>query len=73
MLLQEVYSYLLSILSSGPVPDSPLEVCLGVSLDKGVDGAHTSMGFGGVVGGRSMVSGNRGTVTRSVPPHSFVN
>ena len=29
----------LAVLSSGPVPDSPLEVCLGLSLDDGVDGA----------------------------------
>ena len=34
------------------MPDSPLEVGLGVSLDEGVDGANTSVGLGGVVGGR---------------------
>ena len=40
-----------SVLSSGPVPDSPLEVGLGVSLDEGVDGANTAMSLGGVVHG----------------------
>ena len=33
-----------SVLSSGPMSDSPLEVGLGVSLDKGVDGSNTSSG-----------------------------
>ena len=55
------------------MPDSPLEVCLGVSLDEGVDGADTSMGFGGVVDRLRMVSGGRGHVSRSVSPHSSVN
>ena len=49
--------------------DSPLEVCLGVSLDEGVDGANTSVGLGGVVDRLGMVSGGRGRVSRSVPPH----
>ena len=51
------------------MPDSPLEVCLGVSLDEGVDGANTSVGLGGVVDRLGMVSGGRGSVSRSVPPH----
>ena len=33
-----------SVLSSCSVSDSPLEVGLGVSLDKGVDGANTTSG-----------------------------
>ena len=40
-----------SVLRSGPVPDSPLEVGLGVSLDEGVDGADTAVMLGGVVHG----------------------
>ena len=60
----------LAILRPGPVPDPPLKVCLGVSLDEGVDGAHTAVGLGGVVGGRLMVGWRRGRVTRSVSPHS---
>ena len=59
-----------SVLSSGPVSDSPLEVCLGVSLDEGVDGTNTAMGLGGVVHGLRCVLGRRG-VTRSVSSYSF--
>ena len=52
------------------MPDSPLEVGLGVSLDEGVDGADTSVGLGGVVRGGLMVSGGRGCVWRwNVPPN----
>ena len=51
------------------MPDSPLEVGLGVSLDEGVDGANTSMGLGGVVDRLRMVRGGRRRVSRSVPPH----
>ena len=40
----EKFKILSPILSSGPVSDSPLEVGLGVSLDKGVDGANTTSG-----------------------------
>ena len=65
----ERFINLSSVLSSGPVPDSPLEVGLGVSLDEGVDGADTSVGLGGVVDRLGMVSGGRGSVSRSVPPH----
>ena len=49
--------------------DSPLEVGLGVSLDEGVDGAHAAVSLGGVVDRLWMVSGGRGSVSRSVPPH----
>ena len=35
----EKFIDLSSVLSSGPVPDFPLKVGLGVSLDEGVDGA----------------------------------
>ena len=35
--------FLSSVLSLGPVPDSPLEGCLGVSLDEGVDGTGISL------------------------------
>ena len=52
------------------MPHSPLEVGLGVSLDKGVDGANTAVGLGGVVGGRLMVGWRRGCVPRSISPHS---
>ena len=38
-----------SVLSSGSVPNSPLEVSLGVSLDEGVDGTNTAVTL---VGGR---------------------
>ena len=65
----ERFINLSSVLSSGPVPDSPLEVGLGVSLDEGVDGADTSVGLGGVEGGGLMVGRGRGSVSRSVPPH----
>ena len=65
----ERFINLSSVLSSGPVSDSPLEVGLGVSLDEGVDGADTSMSLGGVVDGLGVVSGGRGSVSRSVPPH----
>ena len=51
-----------SVLSSGPVSDSPLEVGLGVSLDEGVDGANTPLVGGGVVGGGLMVGGGRRAV-----------
>ena len=51
------------------MPDSPLEVGLGVSLDEGVDGANTSVSLGGVVDGLRMVSRGRGRVSRSVPPN----
>ena len=44
------------------MPDSPLEVGLGVSLDKGVDGAHTPLVGGGVVGGGLMVGRGRRAV-----------
>ena len=65
-----VHTTYLSILGSGPVPDSPLEVCLGVSLDEGVDGANTAVSLGGVVGGGLMVSGGRRRVWRwNVPPY----
>ena len=52
------------------MPDPPLEVCLGVSLDEGVDRAHTAVGLGGVVGGGLMVLRLRGCVPGSVSPHS---
>ena len=68
-----LYTTYLAVLSSGPVPDSPLEVCLGVSLNKGVDGANTAVSLGGVVGGRLLVSGGRGLVSRSVSFHSSLN
>ncbi len=61
--------FYLSILSPGPVPDSPLEVCLGVSLDEGVDGANTTMSLGGVVHGLRCVLRRR-CVSGSVPPYS---
>ena len=69
----ERFINLSSVLSSGPVPDSPLEVGLGVSLDEGVDGAHTAVSLGGVVDWLGMVSGGRGRVSRNIPPHSSVN
>ena len=48
------------------MPDSPLEVGLGVGLDEGVDGSNSS---GSVVGGG--VGRSRGAVgRRSVPPDS---
>ena len=49
-----------SVLSSGPVPDTPLEVGLGVSLDEGVDGANTAMSLWGVVHGLRCVLRRRG-------------
>ena len=52
------------------MPDPPLEVCLGVSLDEGVDGANTAVSLGGVVGGGLMVLRLRGCVPGSVSPHS---
>ena len=55
------------------MPDSPLEVSLGVSLDEGVDGADTSVSLGGVIDRLRMVSGGRRRVSRSVPLHSSVN
>ena len=56
------------------MPDSPLEVCLGVSLDEGVDGAHTAVSLGGVVWGGLMVSRGWGLIWRwNVPPLSSVN
>ena len=68
------YTTYLAVLSSGPVPDSPLKICLGVSLDEGVDGAHTAVSLGGVVGGGFMVSRGRGCVWRwNIPPHSSLN
>ena len=51
------------------MPDSPLEVGLGVSLDEGVDGAHTAMGLGGVVHGLRGVLRRRG-ISGSVSPDS---
>ena len=69
----ERFINLSSVLSSGPVPDSPLEVGLGVSLDEGVDGADTSVGLGGVVDRLGMVSGGGGRVSWSVSPHSSVD
>ena len=50
------------------MPDSPLEVGLGVSLDEGVDGANTAVGLRGVVWGGLRVSGLRGGVPRSISP-----
>ena len=48
-----------------PRPEAPaLEVCLGVSLDEGVDGANTAVGLGGVVGGGLMVGGSGLVVDR---------
>ena len=56
------------------MPDSPLEVCLGVSLDEGVDGADTSVSLGGMVSGGLMISRGRGRVLRwNFPPHSSLN
>ena len=47
---------------------------LGVSLDEGVDGAHTAVSLGGVVGGGLMVSGGRGCVWRwNVSFHSSIS
>ena len=65
-ILSKTSRFNLSILSSGPVPDSPLEVCIGVSLDEGVD----SVSLGGVVGDGLMVGGLRGGVPGSASPHS---
>ena len=63
--------YLSSVLRSGPVPDSPLEVGLWVSLNKGVDGADAAVSLGGVIGGGLMVGGGRRAIRwRGVPPHS---
>ena len=55
-----------SVLRSGPVPDSPLEVGLGVSLDEGVDGANTTWSVmrGGMVSGCS-----RGCIPWNISPH----
>ena len=36
--------------------DSPLEGCLGVCLDRGVDGTGISLGLGGAVGGWRSIS-----------------
>ena len=63
--------YLSSVLRSGPVPGSPLEVGLWVSLNKGVDGADAAVSLGGVIQGGLMVGGGRGAIRwRGVPPHS---
>ena len=59
-----------SVLRSGPVPDSPLEVGLGVSLDEGVDGADTAVGLGGVVHGLRCVL--RRSVSGSISPQSIL-
>ena len=67
MILLNTKTTYLSIMSSGPVPNSPLKVCR-VIRDEGVDGAHTSVSPGGVVGGLR-VSGGRGLVSRSVSHH----
>ena len=48
--------FLSSVLSSSPVPDSPLEGCLGVSLDEGVDRTGISLGLGGAVEGWRSIS-----------------
>ena len=52
-------SFLSSILSPGPVSDSPLEVGLRVGLDEGVDGTHSARG---AVGGSGGVGRGGGTV-----------
>merc|ERR1719278_2035647 len=60
-----------SILGSSPVPHSPLEVGLGVSLDKGVDWSNPALGS--VVWCRMVGSRGRGTIWRGISSHSVGN
>ena len=53
------------------MPDSPLKVGLGVSLDEGVDGTNTTLVGGGVIGGGLMVGGGRRCVSGSVSLYSW--
>ena len=44
-----LFNYLSSILSTSNMSDSPLEVSLWISLDKGVDGSNLAMSLGGMI------------------------
>ena len=73
----EIIINYLAILRPGSVPQSPLEVCLGVSLDEGVVGARSAIKATCVVGGypreaglRRRVSVSGGCIPRSISPHS---